>query len=108
MKILQFKLTRIGNSKGVRLPADLIKRYGFSGMLDAELREEGVVLKANPSKKLSWEETAEEMAQRNEDWAAWETANADGMPALAWPEGVPSKRPWGADKPRRASNRGKR
>ena len=33
MKTLDLKLTRIGNSRGIRLPVALIKRYGFSGSL---------------------------------------------------------------------------
>lgn len=30
MKIAPLKVTRIGNSRGVRLPADTIRRYGIS------------------------------------------------------------------------------
>ncbi len=42
MKMLALKLTRIGNSKGVRLPTTLIKRYGFSGFLAVAARKDGL------------------------------------------------------------------
>ena len=60
------------------MPAGLIKRYGFSGSLDAEAREEGLLLKPKGQTKLSWEETYKEMAKSDEDWSDWE-ALPDGM-----------------------------
>ncbi|MEI6394107.1 MAG: AbrB/MazE/SpoVT family DNA-binding domain-containing protein [Verrucomicrobiota bacterium] len=67
MKTLDLKLTRIGNSRGIRLPVALIKRYGFSGTLAAEVRVEGLLLKPKRPTKLSWEETAQAMAASEED-----------------------------------------
>jgi antitoxin component of MazEF toxin-antitoxin module len=78
VKTLELKLTRIGNSQAVRLPAELIKRYNFSGNLAVELREDGVLLKPGKIKKLSWEQTCKEMAASDEDWSDWE-ALPDGM-----------------------------
>ena len=45
MKTVELKFTRIGNSKGIRLPVELIQRYGFSESLAAAIREEGLLLK---------------------------------------------------------------
>jgi len=78
MKTLDLKLTRIGNSLGVRLPGALIKRYGFSGPITVEAREDGLLLKPRKQSKLSWEETAREMAKSEEEWSDWETI-PDGM-----------------------------
>ena len=77
MKTLDLKLTRIGNSRGVRLPVAVIKRYGFSGSLAAEAREDGLLLKPKKQAKLSWEETFREMAASDEDWSDWQ-AMPDG------------------------------
>ncbi len=79
MKTLDLKLTRIGNSRGIRLPVELIKRYGFSGSLDVEVLEEGLLLKPKKQTKLSWEETARAMAASDEDWSEWDCAIADGL-----------------------------
>src|SRR5881396_2044939 len=89
MKTLALKLTRIGNSKGVRLPVALIKRYGFSGSLAAEAREEGLLLKPKKPGKLSWEETAREMAASGEDWSEWDSAAADGLETCPWDRSAP-------------------
>ena len=86
MKTLDLKLTRIGNSRGVRLPVALIERYGFSGSVAAEARPEGLLLKARRQTKLSWEETAKEMAASDEDWTEWEASDADGLETCPWRE----------------------
>jgi hypothetical protein len=38
--------------------------------------------------KLSWKETAREMAASREDWSAWDTAAADGLDDLPWQAGA--------------------
>ena len=35
-------------------------------------------------KKLTWEETAREMATSTEDWSDWEAATGDGLEDLPW------------------------
>jgi hypothetical protein len=36
------------------------------------------------SRKLSWDDTAKEMAASREDWNEWEAAVADGLDDLPW------------------------
>jgi len=43
-------------------------------------------------KKLSWEETAEQMAAGGEDWSCWETTANDGLEDLPWDE-IPGASP---------------
>ena len=64
------------------MPVSLIKRYGFSGLLTVEAREDGLLLKPKNRSKLSWEDTYKQMAESGEDWSGWE-ALADG-PTEAW------------------------
>jgi hypothetical protein len=51
-----------------------------------EERSEGILLRPiGPMvEKLSWEDTAREMAASREDWSAWDTAAADGLDDLPW------------------------
>lgn len=73
MKTLETKLTRIGNSRGVRLPAALIRKHRLEHGVLVEEREGEIVLKPKKApKKLSWEETAQQMAEATEDWSDWE------------------------------------
>ena len=63
---------------------ELIKRYGFSECLAAEVREEGLLLKRKKQTKLSWTETALEMAASGEDWNEWNSIVTDGLETCPW------------------------
>ena len=86
MNAIELKVARIGNSRGVRLPAATLRRYGVAAALWMEERSDGIMLRpvANAPLKLSWEETAREMAAAAEDWGAWDAAAGDGLAAVPW------------------------
>ena len=80
MKTQELIVTQIGNSRGVRLPAAVLRRYGIGDTVLMEQRPDEIVLrpKGNQGKKLSWEETYQQMAQTDENWSDWEAA-AEGL-----------------------------
>jgi antitoxin component of MazEF toxin-antitoxin module len=80
MATMKLKVARIGNSRGVRLPAASLRRYRIGETVVMEERAEGILLRpTGPAvEKLSWEDTAREMAASREDWSAWNTAATDG------------------------------
>lgn len=41
--------------------------------------------------KLSWAETAREMAASGEDWSEWDATLADGLDAIPWDGPVPGR-----------------
>ena len=86
MAIVTLKVARIGNSRGVRLPAASLRRYRIGETVVMEERVEGILLRpTGPSvEKLSWEDTAREMAASQEDWSSWDRTAADGMEDLPW------------------------
>jgi antitoxin component of MazEF toxin-antitoxin module len=86
MAVRKLKVARIGNSRGVRLPAASLRRYRIGDTVLMEERSEGILLRrTGPSvEKLSWDETAREMAAAREDWSAWERAAGDGLKDLPW------------------------
>lgn len=86
MKTQELKVARIGNSRGVRLPASSLKRYSVGSVMIMEERTDGILLRpAGPSfEKLSWEDTAREMAAAGEDWSVWDATDEDGMDDLPW------------------------
>jgi mRNA interferase MazF len=106
MKTRELKIARIGNSRGVRLPASSLKRYGIGPVMIMEERAEGILLRpAGPAvEKLTWEETAREMAAAAEDWSIWEAADEDGLVDIPWemPKGarVKEKKSWYGTKSR--------
>ena len=86
METMKLKVSRIGNSRGVRLPATSLRRYRIGETVLMEERSEGILLRPTGPvvEKLSWEDTAREMAASRGDWSAWDTAAADGLDHLPW------------------------
>ncbi len=84
--MLTLKVVRIGNSRGVRLPARLLGRYRIGDELTVEERQEGILLRPAGASvaKLSWEETAREMARAAEDWGDWDSVASDALPQIPW------------------------
>lgn len=84
--VLKLKVARIGNSRGVRLPAASLRRYRIGETVLMEERSDGILLRpaGDAVEKLSWEETAREMAASPEDWSAWDTTVADGLAEVPW------------------------
>ena len=84
MKADTLKVVRIGNSRGVRLPAPMLARYHIKNQVTAEQRPEGILLKSVKDDRFSWEETARAMAveQRGEFADLEKAAVADGLSAL--------------------------
>ena len=78
----EIKLSRIGNSRGIRLPAGLLKRYQIEDVLLVEEGTDSITLRPKNPKKGSWKETAAEMAREKEDWRIFETTLDDGLNIL--------------------------
>jgi antitoxin component of MazEF toxin-antitoxin module len=89
MKTVELKVSRIGNSRGVRLPAASLRRYRIGAAVLMEERSEGIFLRpVGPVvEKLSWEDTAREMAASLENWGDWDAAGADGLENILWETG---------------------
>ena len=89
MNPIELKVARIGNSRGVRIPAKTLERYRIGGTVLMEERSDGILLRplGAAAPKLSWEETARETSAAREDWSSWETAVADGMNDVPWQPG---------------------
>jgi antitoxin component of MazEF toxin-antitoxin module len=86
MKRVELKVARIGNSRGIRLPAATLARYRIGDSVVMEERSEGILLRPHGrvDVKLSWQETADEMASHAEDWKDWESIVADGLDEIPW------------------------
>ena len=84
MKALELKVSRIGNSRGIRLPAPLLKRYGIEDSILLEKGDGFLVLRPKKARnpKLSLKETAREMAQEHETWGDFDTTLSDGLDTL--------------------------
>lgn len=114
MKTITLKIARIGNSKGIRLPAAVLRRYRIGAAVLMEEKSEGILLRPSGSyvEKLSWSETAAEMAAAGESRGEWEVVADDGLEILPWdkkrPGGVTEKPASYGTRPSQSARRIKR
>jgi antitoxin MazE len=71
--MLEAKLIKIGNSQGIRLPKRIISKYGLGKSVLLVETEDGILIYAAKSEKLSWEDTYKAMANEEQDeWTDWQ------------------------------------
>jgi antitoxin MazE len=76
------KIVPIGNSKGIRIPSPVIRRYGIRDKIELIETADGLLLRPIDSDKLSLEESFREMAADTEAIAEAESLEgtlADGL-----------------------------
>lgn len=82
------KIIAIGNSRGVRLPQALMRRYGMADQITLEERPEGLLLRGSRSGRASLKQTFTEMAREQaagiEDWSDLDGLEADGLDGVKW------------------------
>jgi antitoxin MazE len=78
------KLVAVGNSRGVRLPRELLRKYGISDALVLEELPEGMLLRGTSGPKMSLDQTFADMAAAHEDLCVWNGVAGDGMAKLKW------------------------
>ena len=86
MQTTELKIARIGNSRGVRLPAEVLRRYAFGDTAIMSESVDGILLrpKQQADAKLSWVDTAKAMAAAAEDWSDWDAVASDGLDDSPW------------------------
>jgi len=78
MMVKEAKLINIGNSQGIRIPKKMISKYGFGQRIILEETEDGILMRAVRTGKLSWEDTYKEMAAaEQEEWTDWQNIDVD-------------------------------
>ena len=86
MNRVLLKVAAIGNSRGVRIPAAVLRRYAVGDRVIMEERSDGILLRPerHGEQKLSWADTAHAMAAQSEDWGDLNHTMADGRGQVPW------------------------
>ena len=53
---MNIPIVKIGNSRGIRLPKNVLERYELSGSIELELKDNHIVLKPSPTVRQGWAE----------------------------------------------------
>jgi antitoxin MazE len=92
-KTTALKIVPIGNSRGIRIPKDILVKYRLEDAAVLELRADGVLLRAAQDRRMSWAETyaataaetaAAERKGPKSEWAVFDTTLADGLDGSTW------------------------
>jgi antitoxin component of MazEF toxin-antitoxin module len=86
MRRVELKVARIGNSRGIRIPAVTLARYEVGDTIIMEERPDGILLRPEvpAAEKLSWSETAKQMSALSENWEEWDSTLNDGLEEIHW------------------------
>ena len=86
MQCTELRIARIGNSRGVRIPAEVLRRYAFDDTAVMVESVDGILLrpKQQAEAKLSWADTAKAMAEASEDWSDLDATMSDGLDDIPW------------------------
>ncbi len=64
---MEISIIKIGNSKGLRLPKTILKKYNIKDSVDLVLEEDQIIIKPVSKKREGWDEAFEKMSQNKED-----------------------------------------
>ena len=68
------------------MPVATLRKYRIGPAVLMEEREDGLFLRPihTAEVKLSWSETAEQMAMAQESWDDWDVVASDGLEDVSW------------------------
>ena len=64
---MQLDIIRIGNSKGIRIPAALLRQCGINKKVKVEVQEDCIILKPIKSPREGWATAFKRMSRNKDD-----------------------------------------
>jgi antitoxin MazE len=61
------KLIKIGNSKGIRIPSVLLKKFNIDEQVLLEVKGNTIIIKPVPKPRTGWDEAMQTMHRNGED-----------------------------------------
>lgn len=64
---MEAQIINIGNSKGIRIPKTILKKYNIQDKINLILEEDFIVIKPVEEPRKGWEEAFKEMHENGDD-----------------------------------------
>ena len=81
---MRTSLTKIGNSKGLIIPAHLLKQCGFTGEVSLEVKDDALVISKARSPREGWVEAFLEAGAGTEELLLEEVTNDFDQDEWSW------------------------
>ncbi|HSN77774.1 MAG TPA: AbrB/MazE/SpoVT family DNA-binding domain-containing protein [Anaerolineae bacterium] len=65
--VLKTRLSRIGNSQGIRIPKIIIEQLGFGEEVELEVQSDHLIVRPAHTPRAGWDEQFEAMAAAGDD-----------------------------------------
>lgn len=77
---MELPVIKIGNSRGIRLSKDLIRKYKITDKVEIVEKDDCIVLKPTVRPRENWDEAFREMHRNNDDTLLIDDVFADEIP----------------------------
>lgn len=64
---MKTKVIKIGNSKGVRIPRNILEQSGLKNEVEIEVKDKNIILKPTIRAREDWDIAFQKMAKNNDD-----------------------------------------
>lgn len=65
--VIRTRLVKIGNSQGVRIPKVLLDQLQMTAMIELEVRDDHLIVRASRSPRAGWATAFQQMAAQGDD-----------------------------------------
>ncbi|GAB4194917.1 MAG: hypothetical protein OHK0022_11350 [Roseiflexaceae bacterium] len=65
--VIRTRLVRIGNSQGVRIPKVMLDQLGLTDVIELEVRDNQLLLRAAKTARAGWAAQFQQMAEHQDD-----------------------------------------
>lgn len=64
---MKTRIVQIGNSRGIRIPKQLLEQTGLNGEVEIHVAKNGVLITPLSKRRTGWAKAARELAEADED-----------------------------------------
>ena len=81
---MKTRIVRIGNSRGVRIPKQLLDQTGLEGEVDIQARQASLVIRRGRKPREGWSKAFREMASAGDDQLMDDVPNLSSFDEDEW------------------------
>ena len=81
---MKTRIVRIGNSKGIRIPKQLLDQTGLDGEVEIQVRESSLVIRPGRKPREGWSKAFREMARAGDDRLIDDVPNLSSFDREEW------------------------